>query len=333
MLGISDGSKEAKGSIDAPSSAKLASSYNYSQTYCILKRPPSEAKEIVADESHEVFFRCGNWCYQGNIQFNSLKMGTTDLPIIIPLLQRQQGSLRYYCNSNSIPKDSVFYSPISFMTEASEFLAAEITSEHVEKELKKWSSMFSWIDDDSCQTYFELVCADPPPCMEKIAIMASKTYTRGLIIVSIYHERTVYFMIQSGEGDQQLLDVRFPDVSKHGQGLQLCSYNASYQGSATVDRDDFSSGAKGGGGPEDEADELLIKSEVVAPISNGQSWRKLTLWHVLEAGSASGEKGQLNIKDFLPKIRTMNIATNNYQQTCKELKDACCAVAHNAVIS
>jgi len=315
---MSDGSKESKGSGDAPT-AKLAGSYNYSQTYCILKRPPSEAKEESVDDSHEVFFRCGNWCYQGNIQFNSLKMCTSDLPIIIPLLQRQQGSLRYYCNSNSIPKESAFSAPLAFMSDASEFLAAEITSEHVDKELRKWSSMFSWIDDDSCQTYFELVCADPPPCMEKIAILASKTYTRGLVIVSIYYERTVYFMIQSGEGDQQLLDVRFPDVSKHGQGLQLCSYNASYQGSATVDRDeDFSSGAKGEGGPASEADELLIKSEVVASNNSGHSWRKLTLWHVLDgAGSPQSEKGQLNIKDFLPKIRTMNLATNNYQQTCK----------------
>jgi hypothetical protein len=50
-------------------------------------------------EADEVFFRCGNWCYKGLIQFGSLKVGVEDLPVLIPTLQRQQGSLRYYCTS------------------------------------------------------------------------------------------------------------------------------------------------------------------------------------------------------------------------------------------
>ena len=52
-------------------------------------------------------------------------------------------------------------------------------------------------------------------------MIASKTYTRGLIIICVYSERTLYFVVQSGEGDQALLDVRFPDVSKHGEGMQV----------------------------------------------------------------------------------------------------------------
>jgi hypothetical protein len=54
--------------------------------------------------------------------------------------------------------------------------------------------------------------------------MASKTYTMGLIVISIYLEGTLYVVVQGGEGDQHLLDVRFPDVSKRGQGLHVASY-------------------------------------------------------------------------------------------------------------
>ena len=60
--------------------------------------------------------------------------------------------------------------------------------------------------------------------MRKVSLVASKTYARGLIIISIYYEGVMYFVLQQGEGDQHLLDVRFPNVSSHGQGLHIASY-------------------------------------------------------------------------------------------------------------
>ena len=44
------------------------------------------------NDGNEVFFRCGNWCYKGRIQFNGLNISTADLPILIPALQKQQGN-------------------------------------------------------------------------------------------------------------------------------------------------------------------------------------------------------------------------------------------------
>ena len=212
------------------------------------------------------------------------------------------------------------------MTEANEFIASEITSDHVENELRKWSSMFSWIDDDSSATYFELVCAEVPACMENIAIMASKTYTRGLILISIYHDGTIYFMMTSGEGDQQLLDVRFPDVSKHGQGLQLCSYNSNYQSASkyqspqkSADLLDSVSSAKLSNDDPDLINKTI--SEVISlPSSNNYTWRKLTLWHILDNShvvSGSESKVHVHIKEYLPKLKTLNVSSSDYQQTCK----------------
>jgi hypothetical protein len=60
-----------------------------------------------------------------------------------------------------------------------------------------------------------------PECMNDIALVCSKSYARGLVFVTIYFEGCFYFTVSDGEGDQPLLDVKFPDVSQHGQGVQV----------------------------------------------------------------------------------------------------------------
>lgn len=156
-----------------------------------------------------------------------------------------------------------------------EFLAAELVSEAVDKELRKMSALFPWIDDDKAATYFELALGEVPAYMRSVSLIANKTYARGLIIISVYFERTVYFVVQGGEGDQPLLDVRFPDVSKHGQGLHISSYS-----------------------------------------DPAACWRKLTLWHVLET------EGMQTLRRDIPKIRTLNVSSRNYEQTYCILKSA-----------
>ena len=211
--------------MEAPSAKSVAIGGGYEQTYIVLKSDDNSRQESKGSEgsTNEVLFRCGNWCYRGMVQFNGLKMETQDIPTIIPTLQKQQGTLRYYCNSNNVPKASQYAEPLEFFKETREFCASEVISESVDKELKKWASVFPWIDDNTAQTYFELIL-DRPDAMDKIALIASKNYYRGLIIISLFCEGNFYFILQPGEGDQALLDIRFPDVSKHGQGLHISTY-------------------------------------------------------------------------------------------------------------
>lgn len=123
-----------------------------------------------------------------------------------------------------MPENSEFYDPVNFLNEAIDFLADELISERVEKELKRMSAVFPWINDDSSATYFELALNSVPEYLNRVGLIASKTYTRGLILIAVYCESSIYFVVQPGDGDQALLDVRFPDVSSHGQGLLLNSY-------------------------------------------------------------------------------------------------------------
>lgn len=89
------------GSANAPLATSLmGASGGYNQTYIVMKKKGDDGDSKFAADGHEVFFRCGNWCYKGRIQFNGLKISTSDLPVIIPTLQKQQGSLRYFCNAN-----------------------------------------------------------------------------------------------------------------------------------------------------------------------------------------------------------------------------------------
>ena len=89
----------SKGTTDddeAPSVKALDEGYN--QTYIIMRKSSDDEKGT--NDSNDVFFKCGNWCYKGLIQFGDLDLKIDEVPILIPLLQKQQGSLRYYCNAN-----------------------------------------------------------------------------------------------------------------------------------------------------------------------------------------------------------------------------------------
>ena len=106
---------------------------SYAQTYVVLKdETASRGAEAKKSDGQEVLFACGNWCYRGQIQFNNLKMNLSELPIIIPTLQRQQASLRYFCNSASVPQNCPFYEPMKFMSESAPH--AKMTSVEVEND-------------------------------------------------------------------------------------------------------------------------------------------------------------------------------------------------------
>lgn len=89
---MSDDSKEI------PTVNEISMRDGYNQTYVIFPSD-SSGDDKDAFELNEVFFRCGNWCYKGPIDFSGVTVGIADLPILIPTLQRQQSSLRYYCTT------------------------------------------------------------------------------------------------------------------------------------------------------------------------------------------------------------------------------------------
>ena len=209
---------------ETPSAKALSTSGGYSQIY-VIHAADMDAKEADPADTREVLFRCGNWAYRGKIQFNGLKISSPDLPLLIPVLQKQQGSLRYFCNASTVPENSDYFMPLQFLSDSVDFFATEMIQDSLQDELRDMAKIFPWVDDDNSSTFFEMDLENIPSYMDCVSLMASKTYTRGLIIISVYSDKRLYFVVQSGEGDQALLDVRFPDISKHGECMQLASYH------------------------------------------------------------------------------------------------------------
>lgn len=220
----------------------------YNQTYVVRSVAGNSSDANVV---REVMFRCGNWCYSGEVSFAGLGGGITlkDVPRVIPMLQRQQGRLRFYCCASSVPPVSPYFYPLRLLADAQEFVASELSSERTVNQLESWSRIYPWIDAEPAKggsgstsvtnTYFEMK-ASMGDLMRGVTLVASKTYARGLVFITVYFEGSFYVVMLDGEGDQALLDIRFPDLSAHGQGLLMQSYY----------------------------DESL-------------PWRKLTLWHSL----------------------------------------------------
>ncbi len=86
---------------EVPSIKTISVREGYNQTYIIYpKNEKTGDKDEGSDEYHEVFFRCGNWCYKGPIDFGDVKIETSEIQVLIPTLQKQQNSLKFFCGSS-----------------------------------------------------------------------------------------------------------------------------------------------------------------------------------------------------------------------------------------
>jgi hypothetical protein len=181
------------------------------------------------------------------------------------------------------------------MEHVNEFLASELASEGLEKELRKMSTIFPWIDQDSESTYFELTIGNLPTYMKNIELIASKTYARGLILISIYYDRCIYCLVNAGEGDQPLLDC------------PVLLFN-TYNDAASDSYEEGNSDEKGRERKEKREERII------------GGWKKLTLWHIVETSKNSPKEVINKVSSIIPKIKTINISTINYEQTYCILK-------------
>uniref|UniRef100_K3WX75 EndoU domain-containing protein n=1 Tax=Globisporangium ultimum (strain ATCC 200006 / CBS 805.95 / DAOM BR144) TaxID=431595 RepID=K3WX75_GLOUD len=199
----------------APSSEVVALRHGYNQTYIIRSS---------ATNLHEVLFRCGNWCYTGKVDLGNSNVELSDLPAVIPALQKQQGSLQYLCEWKGMAPTSPYSTPLETLYDVFDFIGAELASDRMEKKLVKAADEYSWVDEDTdAKNFFELQSGGYE-CFDDIDLVASKTFVRGLVLLVIYYQRSFYVVLQEGDGEQPLLDVRFPDLSAHLQGIHLQTY-------------------------------------------------------------------------------------------------------------
>ncbi|KAG6598075.1 uncharacterized protein IUM83_09347 [Phytophthora cinnamomi] len=201
----------------APTPEVVALRHGYNQTYIVRSSK---------NNLHDVLFRCGNWCYSGKVDLGSADLELADLPVVVPALQKQQASLQYLCEWKAMPATSQYSAPLETLYDVYDFIGAELSSERIERKLMKAAEEHSWVDgddDSNSRTFFELQSGGYE-CFDGIDIVASKTFVRGLVLLVIYYQRSFYVVLQAADGEQPLLDVRFPDLSAHLQGIHLQTY-------------------------------------------------------------------------------------------------------------
>jgi hypothetical protein len=84
---------------DKPNLGKNNYSEGYQQVYVIKHK-----RNGLQNNFRDVFFQCGNWCYDGIIPFQFLEgsssMQLCDIPKVAPALQKQQQDLSFVCTSS-----------------------------------------------------------------------------------------------------------------------------------------------------------------------------------------------------------------------------------------
>ena len=160
----------------------------YSQTYAVKTTGSKCHDEAV---SREAFFQCGNHCYSGEIllgfqqAFGDLTL--KEIPTLIPLVQRQQDSLSYLCDTSNIPTTSKFFEPVKQMEKWRHFVLKEVTSPSISTQMAQLAAKHSWINDDESMVYFELV-GNASLLFNDIMFIANRSYSKGLVCVTIYFE-------------------------------------------------------------------------------------------------------------------------------------------------
>jgi len=179
--------------------------------------------------SRNAFFQVGNHCYSGEIQLSLQhafgRVILKDIPMLIPLIIKQQSALTYLCDASKVPVSNQFHVSLNEMEWARNFVVSELSSGSISSSMAKLATKHSWIDDDKSSTYFELI-GDASSRFADILFIASRTHAQGLCFITIYFEGTIYVVLEDSESHSQpLIDINFPDISRSGEGATLALYD------------------------------------------------------------------------------------------------------------
>ena len=167
----------------------------------------------------------------------------------IPILQAQQGSLRYVSEFSRLSRNSPYRRPLIHLVRVAGFIEEQVATEACEAALMQLESLSSGGSPQKAPNpnksnntnatekmeageapdeYFELELTDACKVYKNVELLASKTYVRGIILILVYFDGQFYCTMGEGQGDQPLLDVAFPDMSRRGGGCMIGTFSHPY---------------------------------------------------------------------------------------------------------
>ena len=210
-----------------------APSEGYNQTYIVRS-----SADGVPSSLRQVFFRCGNYCYSGQVDLGVRgTIGLAVLPRTVARLQSQQGHLSYVGEWNRVSSNVGFTAASASLSRAAQFMQQQMMSDATIESMIRHGGGGSlddmddaeenWINDES-ESFFEVKCRYALDGLKNIDFVASKMYMRGVVLVTVLHGSSVYSSIADAEtADCPLLDTRFPDFEQRGRALKLRVFAAS----------------------------------------------------------------------------------------------------------
>jgi hypothetical protein len=200
------------------------SSDAYVQSYVILKSQSN-------DEVRDVLFRFGSWIYTGKVKLVP-QLITADIPFVIPAIRLQQNNLDFLGDVNSLDASNPFEPvlEVAIKTQARmEGIAAE--TENSLRGLMENGE--SWLAEDNDESFFEFSCFNDGSIssLTNIELIATKSYTAGVVTTSIYFGGNWYLAVNDGNDDSKLVDTKFPSISTvEASGYNIQSYPSGISG-------------------------------------------------------------------------------------------------------
>ena len=197
----------------------------YQQVY-IVKR-----KTSTAPEHNEVFFQCGQWCYDGFVTLDLGEESLTiqDLSSIPRKLHKQQTNLSFLCLTDNVMSQSMEFAPaLRIIQDANSFIVDELGSPQILEAVQRNSNSLGDTSQFEDRHFFEFVARVSEDICE-FECICCKTYIKQTMISIIFFEGIFYCSLRDASDDQPLLDISFPDVSREGNGVNLKIYNLKEQ--------------------------------------------------------------------------------------------------------
>mmetsp|Transcript_26098 Transcript_26098/g.82832 ORF Transcript_26098/g.82832 Transcript_26098/m.82832 type:complete len:652 (-) Transcript_26098:321-2276(-) len=199
---------------------KEAYAGSYTQTYLMLRSEDGTT-------ARRALFRYGNWVYGGSIDMDQ-QVTLHDVPLVLRKFQRQQGRLAYWMEIAKLPDGLPFSAPMKHFAMSCAFLEREmLKAENTLTEITEYhkkKGIPAWVDEENGCQFFELETAGDQEHFKDVELMASKTYFKGVVVITIFFEGSFYVTLSPSVDDQPLLDMSFPDVESKGRALQLATY-------------------------------------------------------------------------------------------------------------
>eukprot|EP00940_MAST-03C_sp_MAST-3C-sp2_P001430 g1430.t1 len=191
----------------------------YNQTYVIHKQPPHTPESPF----RSIFFRCGNFCYAGNLDMGVSRPSLGALPSIVPTLQTQQNKLNYVGTIGDLMSFSRWEETLQTLESSAAFLLEKMTDDETAEAIE-YAGNEKWRTGGTA--FFELQTDADMPGLHDVEMLATKTYMKELILILLYFEGSWYAHLKSAkESSQPLLDTDFPDLTARGRGLCLGTYD------------------------------------------------------------------------------------------------------------